>query len=583
MARLCTAVLILALVAVAVVQADMPSSASYTFPGSVNKGSIFTSDPFTFAGNPVNPVSVYIHFASANYDANVCFNSGGPISGVNLDSTCPFGAFAVLSNSTVGTAAAAKSDARGMHEVKLARKGTRFVGNERLAMDVEDESSEGQAVETNVSGEIYVGPSGHLMVTVPGYNDTFSVYMEYEYCALGYYPVEYSPGNVTCESLVNNVVDLTIDGLTNRTITPVVSAFGSQYYELLVPQTNFLNITVSSIFEAYFMNGYIPTADWSLPTPMELSSDESTVTYTVNTPGRSDAYETIFLRLDNRFSTALAGDVTFDLVDCPTVTDIGPGCVVSNTQSNNATTQGSEIFILNAIATASGYNGTSTEFDLSEAEQDYAYFVLPRDNLPVLSNDSYYVRVSFANNVIDATGGQTVAPTVYAKMDGYPSAQSYDYRVNGSLVNQVVVPVSTNGTGAGAANVAMGEGTWYFAVETPSDFSVWAGTNCANQCDNNDHGNCYCNTQLCNTTTSNGQDVNPLYQMPTNIQDSAGACRCTDDNYDQSFDCSEKTNKNSTLYIVLIAVGGAIVLAVAIGVPVYCYFQNRKRARYDRV
>lgn len=574
MARLCTAVLIFALVAVAV-QAQTPQTFQHTFDGSVNAGSIYTSELYTLPGNPVNPIDVYIHYPSDNYDANVCFNSGGDISGVNLASTCPLGAFAVLSNNT-GDAAAAKSADRAIHEVKLARKGTRFVGNERLAMDVEDESSEGQAVTTDVTGQLYIGPSGKLVVNVPGYNSTFSVTISGQYCPPGTYPLE-SAGNVTCSSLATNV--LTLQSNVDTTISPVIGAVGSQYYVLQVPQANFLNITIPSVFDAYVMTGYIPTPEWSLPTPSDLSDNESTVTYTINTPGRAGAYETIFLRLDNRYHTTVGGDVTITLSDCPTASDIGPGCFVSSA-TNATNTSGSQVYELDAIVSSTGYNGTSVEFDLSEAEQDYAYFVLPKSNLPVLSNDTYFVRVSFANNVIDATGGQTVAPTVYAKMDGFPSAESYDYRVNGSLVNQVVVPVTTNDT---AENAATGDGTWYFAVETPSDFSAWAGTNCANLCDNNDHGNCYCNTQLCNDTTSNGQDVEPLYMMPNNIQDSGGACRCTDDNYDQSFDCSEKTNKNSTLYIVLIAVGGAIVLAVAIGVPVYCYFQNRKRARYDRV
>jgi len=579
MARLGTTALIFALVAITVVQADlMPISTTATFNGQVNKGSIYVSEPYMLAGNPINPVNATIHYPSLNYDANVCFNMGGPISGVNLASTCPDGGFAVLSNNDVGTPTAAKSDDRAIHEVKLARKGTRFVGNERLAMEVEDESSEGQAVETTVSGELYIGPTGTLMVTVPGYNDTFTVTLGYEYCEYGTYPVETTPGNFTCEVLDNNVINLV--NANNRTISTTLSAFGSNVFMVQVPQANFLNVTMPTIFGAEFMSGYLPSSDWSMDVPSNV--EDSSITYTLNTPGRTDGYESIYVRVDNLFSTALSGEIFFGLSNCPTATDIGPGCLVSNVESSNSTTQGTEVYELNAIVSAGGNNGTSVEFDLSEAEQDYAYFVLPRQNLPVLSNNSYYVRVSFANNVIDATGGQTVAPTVYAKMDGYPSAQSYDYRVNGSLVNQVIVPVSTNSTGAANA-AAAGDGTWYFAVETPSDFSTWAGANCANLCDGNEHGNCYCNNQLCNVTTSNGQDVGPLYQMPTNIQDSGGACRCTDDNYDQSFDCSEKTNKNSTLYIVLIAVGGAIVLAVAIGVPVYCYFQNRKRARYDRV
>mmetsp|Transcript_16186 Transcript_16186/g.63109 ORF Transcript_16186/g.63109 Transcript_16186/m.63109 type:complete len:578 (+) Transcript_16186:99-1832(+) len=577
MSRISAVLLVLAIAAVA--QAVVPTGFSIQTDGNVNDGSIFTSAPIDLQGNPVNPVSIYIHFDTANYDANVCFNSGGPISGVNLASTCPFGGFAVLSNNTVGTAAAAKVNTeRGIHEVKLMRKGTRFVGNERMVMEVEDESSTVEAVTTDVMGEVYIGPSGRLVVTVPQYNGTFSVTLQGQTCPFGTYPIE-NAGNVTCQALDNNIVDLTTS--STRNLTASISGFGSQYYVVMAPMANFLNISVSSAFEAYVMTGYVPTPDWSLPTPNDFDEDTDMRTYTVNTPGRTDSGDVIFVRLDNRYASPLAGAVDFALGSCPDDSDIGPGCYVSSTTTTNSTTAGSEVYILDGIVGSGVSNGTSVEFDLSEAEQEYAYFVLPPSNLPSNMNSSYYVRVSFANNVIDATGGQTVAPTVYAKLDGYPSQQSYDYRVNGSLVNQVIVPIAN--TTAGQDMAMAGAGTWYFAVETPSDFSVWAGTNCANLCDNNEHGNCYCNQQLCNTTTSNGQDVAVLYEMPNNIMDSGGACRCDDDNYDQSFDCSEKTNKNSTLYIVLIAVGGAIVLAVAIGVPVYCYFQNRKRARYDRV
>jgi hypothetical protein len=46
---------------------------------------------------------------------------------------------------------------------------------------------------------------------------------------------------------------------------------------------------------------------------------------------------------------------------------------------------------------------------------------------------------------------------------------------------------------------------------------------------------------------------------------------------------SPKHKKLSTLYIILIIIGGAILLAILIGVPVALFLNNRKKARYERV
>ena len=72
-----------------------------------------------------------------------------------------------------------------------------------------------------------------------------------------------------------------------------------------------------------------------------------------------------------------------------------------------------------------------------------------------------------------------------------------------------------------------------------------------------------------------------MYEFPETTDDSFGFCEsCSSSN--AYFNC-DKSPGFETIYIVLAAVGGAIILAVAIGVPVYCYLQNRKRARYERV
>jgi hypothetical protein len=59
-------------------------------------------------------------------------------------------------------------------------------------------------------------------------------------------------------------------------------------------------------------------------------------------------------------------------------------------------------------------------------------------------------------------------------------------------------------------------------------------------------------------------------------------CSC-ENGYSGTYCQSSPKKKLSTLYIILIIIGGAIVLAILIGVPVALYLNNRKRARYERV
>lgn len=141
------------------------------------------------------------------------------------------------------------------------------------------------------------------------------------------------------------------------------------------------------------------------------------------------------------------------------------------------------------------------------------------------------------------------APAIYASTVGIPSANGAEFVANqeDAQVNFLSAD-SPNGTVA----------NWIIAVqalepEDETDFEIWAGANCANNCSSS--GTC-----------PSGSAAN-------------GMCRCND--HYKDFQCSTKTLK--TIYIVLIAIGGAIVLAIAIGVPVGCYIKNRKRARYERV
>lgn len=84
-----------------------------------------------------------------------------------------------------------------------------------------------------------------------------------------------------------------------------------------------------------------------------------------------------------------------------------------------------------------------------------------------------------------------------------------------------------------------------------------------------------CDGATCDNSTS--------FVYPTTLNDSFGMCVCDYSDYDESFNCMVNPNAFSPIYIVLIVIGGAIVIAVAIGVPLYCYLRSRKRASYDTI
>lgn len=146
------------------------------------------------------------------------------------------------------------------------------------------------------------------------------------------------------------------------------------------------------------------------------------------------------------------------------------------------------------------------------------------------------------------------APAIYASTVGIPSSIGAEFvsAVPEADVNFVSADSPSGDTAF-----------WIIAVqaidpEDETDFEIWAGENCANNCSS--------------TATVNAGSC------PTGSA-ANGKCSCND--HYKDFQCSTKTLK--TIYIVLIAIGGAIVLAIAIGVPVGCYIKNRKRARYERV
>jgi len=149
----------------------------------------------------------------------------------------------------------------------------------------------------------------------------------------------------------------------------------------------------------------------------------------------------------------------------------------------------------------------------------------------------------------------------YARFNGIPSPALYDFNGTMEYVSQFIL-----------SNPVNGNGQWYIGVVASESFVAWAGSNCLS-C--KDSGTCICDGQVCDATNQ--------FIYPTSTNDSYGMCQCTSKDYDKSYNCSQNPDAFSPVYIVLIVIGGVIVIAVAIGVPLYCYVKSRKRSNYDTI
>merc|ERR1719197_1903323 len=111
---------------------------------------------------------------------------------------------------------------------------------------------------------------------------------------------------------------------------------------------------------------------------------------------------------------------------------------------------------------------------------------------------------------------------------------------------------------------------WYIGISGgESGFLVWAGLNCINNCSNSgskDKNTCWCNGAACSANSWSAD----MGVYPTNYSDSNGNCECSGS--DNSYDCNFKVSSSTQLhliYIILIAIGGLVIIALAIGVPLY--------------
>ena len=233
--------------------------------------------------------------------------------------------------------------------------------------------------------------------------------------------------------------------------------------------------------------------------------------------------------------------------------------VVENCINSTAFGENCASLVPETLTPSTNFSAPPASYTVDD-DGDPVYFVLDADETKI----GTFLRVSVAGD------DNQPAPALYAQPNSPPSASSFSVNsTTGSNVNQALLPITT--------------AKWYITVvgEPGQVFYIWAGTNCVSNCSTD--GTCNCGNGACD----NSEDgiYNPI---PTPdpaailyLTDSYGQCACKSDDY-ISFDCGIDINTFKTIYIVLIAIGGAIVLAVAIGVPIYCYLQN-KSPRYQRL
>lgn len=552
-----------------IAQADFPYPVTVQQRGNAVSGTAgdgliyYQTADFYYLQNVVNPVNVRITYSSGdNYVANVCFNSNAeqlPISGANLEISCPYGAYGSVSNNTMANGASLPDDGD----------------------DTTDDS---------VSIDLYVKPSPNLgfVLTIPDApsKQNFTLTFTANQCEdPDYYPIG---SNNQC---------IPIDTLDiPETTTVTIGAGVWKYFLITTPSyaqgnnLNSLNITCNGTKDGvnmYLQKDYLPVEAWHMIPDTVVDDDETTAM--ILTPGYGNHPDRYFLGLFNSNEAATQIQISTVNGTCGKVnnsTAFGYNCahISSNVTGNGGVFQYSASIVNSSINNGQVNNGSSLKFKLTDDmyDHDYAYFRLV--NLPdynTAGSYNYFIRVSVANNDVTDLSG---APAVFAKLGGLPSAQSnhYNFSSYGDVVHQLSLPITSEIYNPNPPS----DNSWYIAVKLPADFSIWVGANCANNCSNGEHGDCWCGANYCAqiVNMSNPSSYyHAYYVLPSNDTDSAGACSCSKDKYDFSFDCTQKNNGNSALYILLIAIGGLIVLGVAIGVPIYCYLANKKAKVVDEL
>ena len=532
---------------------------SYNVKGTAGANKIYyQTKGFITLHNIQNPIQLSITYDSGSSvtNATVCFNSFAgsyPISGINLNGTCPSGGIGIVSNAT---------------EVVL--DSTKNI--------VKSSSSE------SFTAPIYVKPTneGGFVAVLPENNQTtnFEVTISGLECEANLYPILSKNNGTYCKEIPD------IDMDTEQTIQSLNPGEWTYYrFQSGVlnnsSNTIYLYLNDSSNGKIFAQSQYYPTASWFIPTYDE-KLDNNILQSTILTPGLFNSSEEYFIGIQNIGSSAYSFLFNVTTVPCENFDVFGLNCAHNSGQNvdpsvgvylysarlTNPNSTSSDSSTSTTNTTINYGNALSFDYDDDSFDTDYAYFTI--DDYPDYPTP-YYIRVSVANNDVTDSDG---APPIYAKMGGYPSAQSNQYNVSsvGDVVHQITIRITADELRSPIDSTR----TWYFAVPLPSDFSFWVGVNCAGNCDNQAYGICMCDTITCENATSNYSDPAAFYRLPSSTLDSGGACVCADDDYDSSFNCSEVNYPNFWIWITVLCIIATLVIAIGVGVPVICYLTNRK-------
>jgi len=225
---------------------------------------------------------------------------------------------------------------------------------------------------------------------------------------------------------------------------------------------------------------------------------------------------TWYLAVVNNLNSSVSVGLSYEAPFCQTIEKFGPNC--NNTYTN----------------ITGWYNMTS--FKATGDLQYFAYY-----------NETLQIGVGYEE--VDQP-----APALYASLFNWPTNQSNGYMAGGPSMGSAV-----NFLDVQLPNISS---NWFIAIqaEAGTEFYIWIGMVCPNNCEGEDFGTSGNNTHgICNPQS--------------------GLCSC--EKHYKNLSCTP--SGLAVVWIVLIVIACAIILAIAVGVPVACYLRNRRRARYERV
>jgi len=540
----------------------VPSPISYTIKGGkAGSDSIwYQQEDFVTLRNVRNPVNVSVVYLPGvqNVEASICFNSFEsfqPISGLNIHYNCPTGGYGKAANAT-------PTDFTDTNATTLK---TAWRNQRKVLSDDDDDFDGSQSFSAQLNLKPTRGASGGFIVSIPDadIDQDFELIITTVECDPPNYPI--GPGG--------NCTTIPSVGDSNNIFT--INSGAWKYWTYTAPLANLAgSLNTISVYlngtdfvDFFTQSGYYPTQEWYLNTEDEYDDDE--LTATIMTPSTISSNETYFFAVYNPADESVTLNLTIGSSQCDS-THFGYDCQHSTQNTTDPIagyqTLSASLVSIPANTSSETNNGTAWEFDYAsnDYENDYAYFALV--NFTQLTAGDM-VRVTVGNNNVREN-----APALYAKLGGFPSAQSnmYNASTEDDVAHQIMIPVTDSDIN-GTAEI------WYLAVALPADFSIWIGVNCANNCSNQEHGTCYCNNSTCDDVTSNFENFVPFYKRPTSLEDSGGACTCSDDDYDSSFDCGTRNNPYLWAWLILVIVVILILLFVVVAVPIFFIIQKRKR------